>query len=65
MTIYSGERLRLAGLLAVVELHVHLGRPGPSVEVGDHALEYTRIVFHGHGAFTVLRHGRQMWRCEQ
>lgn len=65
LAIHSGDRIKMARPMAVVELHVHLGRPGPVVDVGDHALEYTKIEFHGKGVFTMLRHGRQLWRYEQ
>lgn len=65
LAIHSTDRIRMAKSLAVVELHVHLGRPGPTIDVGDHALEYTKIHFHGEGAFTMLRHGKQIWKIEQ
>jgi hypothetical protein len=65
LSIYATERISMAGPLTVTELHVHLGKPGPVVDVGDHELQYTRIEFHGKGAFTMLRHGKQLWRYEQ
>lgn len=65
LSIHSTDNLRLARSLQVKELHVHLGRPGPTVEVGDHALEYVSVEFHGRGAFTVTRHGKQMWKVER
>jgi hypothetical protein len=49
----------------VKELHVHLGRPGPVVDVGDHDLQYTKVEFHGRGVFRMLRHGNQLWRFER
>lgn len=65
LAIHSTDRIHMGGSLVVGELIIHLGRPGPVVDVGDHALEYTKIEFHGKGVFTMLRHGKQLWRYEQ
>lgn len=65
LAIHSDENLQMAAPLHVLELHIHLGRPGPVVDVGDHDLQYSKVEFHGHGVFRMLRHGRQLWRYEQ
>lgn len=65
LAIHSTEVIRMRGSLHVNELIVHLGNPGPVVDVGDHCLEYAHVEFHGKGVFRMLRHGEQMWRYEQ
>lgn len=65
LAIHSTEDIRMRGSLHVNELIVHLGNPGPVVDVGDHRLEYSTVKFHGRGVFRILRHGRQLWRYEQ
>lgn len=65
LAIHSTEDIRMRGSLHVNELIVHLGRPGPVVDVGDHDLQYSRVEFHGKGVFRMLRNGKQLWRYEQ
>lgn len=63
--IHSDDRLTLDGPLVTDHLIVHLGHPGPSIEAGDHAIEYGTAEYIGSGAFTVTRHGRKASRIVQ
>lgn len=65
LAIHKSEQLELHRPLCVKELYVHLGDPGPTIDVGDHDLQYGKVEFHGKGVFRVLRHGMQLWRYEQ
>lgn len=65
LAIYSTEHLKLQKPLHVNELIVHLGTPGPTVDVGDHDLQYSNLEFRGQGVFRMLRHGEQLWRYQQ
>lgn len=65
LAIHSTDDIRMAKPLHVLELHIHLGTPGPVVDVGDHDLQYSSVEFHGKGVFRMLRHGKQLWRYEQ
>lgn len=65
LAIYSTEKIHLGKPLHVKELHVHLGVPGPVLDTGDHDLQYSKVEFHGRGAFTVLRNGRLCWKVER
>lgn len=64
-TIYSTDQLTLNGPLVTDLLIVHLGDPGPTLEAGDHAIEYGTAEYIGSGAFTVTRHGRKASRIVQ
>ena len=57
--IYSTDKLRLADPMHAEHLIVHLGTPGPTVEVGEHDLTWGKIETVGVGNFTLLRRGRQ------
>lgn len=63
--LYHDERIALNAPLTTKKLIVHLGNPGPTIEVGAHALNYEQIEFCGKGVFRVLRDGKQLWRYEQ
>lgn len=64
-TIHSAERLTLHGPLVTDHLIVHLGIPGPTLEAGDHAIEYGTAEYIGSGEFTITRHGRQASKVVQ
>lgn len=65
LAIHSDDNLQLARSIYVNELHIHLGNPGPVVDLGGHSLQYSRIEFHGQGSFCMLNLGRQLWRYER
>lgn len=58
-TIYSDDTLRLARPHHTKLLIVHLGTPGPILDVGAHSLEYDKIELHGTGQFRIMRNGIQ------
>ena len=57
MVIHSDDRLHLSGPLHAQLLIVHLGLPGPRVELGAHELTYDEMELHGVGDLTMLRAG--------
>jgi len=65
LAIHSTEQISMARSLHVSSLIVHLGNPGPIVEVGDHQLTWTKIEFHGSGSFTITRRGVRAMRYER
>ncbi len=64
-TIFSNERLVLSKPLVTDHLIVHMGIPGPTIEAGDHALEYNTAEYIGQGEFTITRHGREACKVVQ
>ncbi|HEX6052754.1 MAG TPA: hypothetical protein VFZ21_25990 [Gemmatimonadaceae bacterium] len=65
LAIYSSEQLTISRSLHVDLLIVHLGTPGPMVELGDQLLTWTEIEFHGAGAFEIRRNGVRFMRYER
>lgn len=63
--IYSSETLTLTETLVVGTLYVHLGDPGPVVELGDHQLQWSKLEAIGKGQFTMRRHGKQAMQLVQ
>jgi hypothetical protein len=63
--IHRHERLVLVRPLTTDHLIVHMGYPGPTIEAGEHAIEYSSAEYIGSGEFTVLRNGVQAMRIVQ
>lgn len=63
--IYSGETLSLKESIYVRTLYVHLGDPGPVVELAGYQLQWSKLETIGKGTFTMLRHGKQVMQLYQ
>jgi len=63
--IHSDEDLHLQKPLHAEHLIVHLGRPGPTVELGAHDLTWGKIELLGAGHFTLTRNGKQYMQITQ
>lgn len=65
MVIYSADHLNLHAPVTVSLLIVHLGQPGPTIDVGPHALTYDEIELIGEGQFRVLNNASEVYRYER
>lgn len=65
MAVYSTDHLHLARDLHVGQLIVHLGDPGPAIDLRGHSLAYDEIELIGDGCFRLLRDGVQVQSIER
>ena len=55
LVLYSDENLKLTSPIHANFLIVHLGTPGPRVDIGEHQLTWDELELHGNGDWRIGR----------